>query len=154
MKYLSLLIVFLFTLNCSINKVSNNHGLMLIEKKIDRIKLNKTNKNDVRLIIGPPSSISEFDDIWFYIERKKTNQSIFKLGTKKISKNNILILEFNNLGLVSDKKFLNLNDMNDLEIAEKETKKKFGQDNAIYNIMTTLREKINAPTRRKKSGGP
>ncbi len=154
MKYISLLIVFLFTLNCSINKVSNIHGLILIEKKIDRIKLNNSNKNDVRLIIGPPSSISKFDDTWFYIERKKTNQSILKLGTKKISKNNILILEFNNLGLVSNKKILNLNDMNDLKIAEKITKKKFGQDNAVYNILTTLREKINAPTRRKRSGGP
>ena len=154
MKYLSLLIIFLFTLNCSINKVSNIHGLTLIEKKIDKIKLNKTNKNDVRLIIGPPSSISKFGDTWFYIERKKTSQSILKLGTKNISKNNILILEFNNLGLVSDKKFLNLSDMNELKMAEKVTKKKFGQDNAVYNILATLREKINAPTRRKKSGGP
>ena len=154
MKNILLFSIFLFTLNCSINKVSNIHGLILIEKKIDRIKLNNSNKNDVRLIIGPPSSISKFDDTWFYIERKKTNQSILKLGTKKISKNNILILEFNNLGLVSNKKILNLNDMNDLKIAEKITKKKFGQDNAVYNILTTLREKINAPTRRKRSGGP
>jgi hypothetical protein len=40
--------------------------------------------------------------------------------------------------------------MNDLKIAEKMTEKKFSQDNMIYNVLTTLREKINAPTRRKK----
>ena len=150
MKSLTLIFIFFFTLNCSINKVSNNHGLMLIEKKIDRIKLNKTNKNDVRLIIGPPSSISEFDDIWFYIERKKTNQSIYKLGVKKISKNNVLIVKFNNRGLVSEKNLLNLDNMNDLTKSDKKTIKKYKQDNFVYNILSSLRDKINAPTRRAK----
>ena len=155
MKYLFLLLIFFFTLNCSQNKVSNTHGIRFIEKKYDKILVNRSNKNDVRRIIGPPSSISKFGDVWFYIERKKTNQSILKLGKKKISRNDIIVLEFNNMGLVSNKKILDLNNMNDIKIAEKITKKKFGQDNTIYNIMTTLREKINAPTRRnKKNGGP
>ena len=74
----------------------------------------------------------------------------FKLGTKKITSNNIIILEFDNKGLVFDKKFLDLNDMNDIEIVEEKTKKKFDQDNIIYNILSTLIEKINAPTRRDK----
>ena len=150
MKYISFIFIFFFTLNCSINKVSNTHGFRFIEKKYDKILLNKTNKNDIRNSIGPPSSISKFGDTWFYIERRKTNQSLFKLGKKKISSNNIIILEFNNMGMVSKKKLLNLSNMNDLKIAEKMTEKKFSQDNMIYNVLTTLREKINAPTRRKK----
>ena len=48
------------------------------------------------------------------------------------------------------KNFLNLDDMNDIKIAEKKTIKKFEQDNFVYNILSTLREKINAPTRKKK----
>ncbi len=150
MKYIFLLFIFFFTLNCSINKVTNTHGVRLIDKKFDKILLNKSNKNDIRKIIGPPSSISKFDNIWFYIERKKTNQSLLKLGKKKISSNNILILEFNDLGLVNNKKIFDINDMNDLEIAKKITQKNFSQDNLVYNILSTLREKINAPTRRKK----
>ena len=150
MKIIYLLSIFLLTLNCSINKVSKLHGFRFIEGKYDQIILSKTNKNDVRKLIGPPSSISKFDDVWFYIERKKTNRSLFKLGTKKITSNNIIILEFDNKGLVFDKKFLDLNDMNDIEIVEEKTKKKFDQDNLIYNILSTLREKINAPTRRDK----
>ncbi len=150
MKYISFIFIFFFTLNCSINKVSNTHGFRFIEKKYDKILLNKTNKNDIRNSIGPPSSISKFGDTWFYIERRKTNQSLFKLGKKKISSNNIIILEFDNMGMVSKKKLLDLSNMNDLKIAEKMTEKKFSQDNMIYNVLTTLREKINAPTRRKK----
>ena len=150
MKAYILIFIFLFTLNCSINKVSNLHGYRSIEDKAEKIISTKSNKNDVRKIIGPPSSISKFDDIWFYIERKKTNQSLYKLGKKKISSNNILIVEFNSLGLVKNKSFLNLNDMNDLRVAEIKTKKKFSQDNFVYNLLSTLREKVNAPTRKKK----
>ena len=143
MKNISLIILFFFTINCSVNKVSNTHGFRFLETKSDNILINKTNKNDLKKLIGPPSSVSNFNDIWIYIERKKTNQSIYKLGKKKISKNNILILEFNSMGLVSSKKFLKLEDMNDIKIAEKVTNKKFKNDNKIYDILSTLRNKIN-----------
>ena len=54
------------------------------------------------------------------------------------------------MGIVSNKKILSLNDMNDIKIAEKITKKKFQNDNKIYDIFSSLREKINAPARRNK----
>ena len=142
--------IFFFTLNCSLNKVSNSHGSRFIETKYDKIILNKTNKNDVRNLIGPPSSISNFNGNWFYIERKKTNRSIFKLGKKKLLSNNIIILEFNAMGLVSNKDLLSIDDMEDIKRAEKITKKDYGQDNALYDVISTLREKINAPTRRNR----
>ena len=143
MKNISLIILFFFTINCSLNNVSNTHGFRFLETKSNKIVINKTNKNDLNKLIGPPSSVSNFDDIWLYIERKKTNQSIYKLGKKKISKNNILILEFNSMGLVSSKKFLKLEDMNDIKIAEKVTIKKFKNESKIYDILSTLRNKIN-----------
>jgi len=145
------IIVFLFTLNCSINKVSKIHGFRLIENKYDKLTLNENNKNDVKRIIGPPSSVSDFDrNKWFYIEREKTNQSIVKLGIKKINKNNVLILKFNDLGILVNKKILNLDDMNDVKIVTNITKKKFKQNNFVYNVFSSLREKINNPTRKKR----
>ena len=144
MKNIFLIILFFFTINCSVNKVSNTHGFRFLEIKSNKILVNKTNKNDVKKLVGPPSSVSNFDDIWLYIERKKTNQSIYKLGKKKILKNNILILEFNSMGLVSSKKFLKLEDMNDIKIAEKMTKKKFKNDNKLYDALSTIRNKLNA----------
>ena len=143
MKNIFLIILFFFTINCSLNNVSNIHGYRFLETKTNKIVINKTNKNDVKKLIGPPSSESNFNDIWLYIERKKTNQSIYKLGKKKISKNNILILEFNSMGLVSSKKFLKLEDMNDIKIAEKVTNKKFKNESKIYDILSTIRNKIN-----------
>ena len=83
MKLLSLFFIFLFTLNCSIIKFQILMDLD-IENKYNKVILNKSNKNDVRKLIGPPSSISKFQDIWFYIEREKTNQSVSKLEKKDI----------------------------------------------------------------------
>jgi len=131
--------------------VSNYHGPKILETKYEKIKISITNKNDLVNLIGPPSSVSDFDkNKWFYFERLKTNQSLFKLGTQKIVKNNVLIVELDKIGILKNKELLNLNDMNDLKKFKKTTQKDFKQDNFIYNVFTSLREKINAPTRNLK----
>ena len=142
--------LFLFTLNCSPNKVSNNHGFSSLQDKFDKISINKTNKNDILKIIGPPSSISNFNnDKWFYIERMKRNQSLFKLGIKKIQKNDILIVKFNNKGILEYKKILKLNDMNDIEFAKNITEKDYKQNSVLFKIFSSLREKVNAPVKNR-----
>ena len=147
MKYI-FIIIFIFIVNCSGNKVSNHHGSKLLQSKFEQIEINVTNKNDLYNIIGPPSSVSDFNDNkWFYFERLKTNQSLIKLGTQKIEKNNVLIVQFNNKGMLKSKKLLDLNDMNDLKHLNSITSKEFKQDNLIYNVFSSLREKINAPAR-------
>jgi hypothetical protein len=55
MKYIIILSL-LFTLSCSLNKVKNNHGVLLLENKINKIKINKSNTNDIINIFGPPSN--------------------------------------------------------------------------------------------------
>ncbi len=142
--------LFLFILNCSSNKISINHGFKSLQEKFNKITINKTNKNDMLKIIGPPSSVSNFNkNKWFYIERMKTNQTIFKLGIKKIDKNNILIVEFNNKGILKDKKILKLNDMNDIKYVKAITEKDFKQNNILFNILSSLREKANAPAKNR-----
>ena len=149
MRILFLIFIFFITA-CSSNKVSKNHGFISLENKIENIAINKSNKNDIIEVIGHPSAISKFNsNKWFYIERKQTNQSLFKLGIKKISKNNILIIEFNNNGLVRNKKLVNLDDMNELKYVKKITTKKFEQDNTLYYIFSSMREKVNAPARNR-----
>ena len=144
------ILLFLFTLNCSSNKVSNNHGFISLQAKFEKITINQTNKNDILNIIGPPSSISNFDkNKWFYIQRIKTNQSLFKLGIKKIDKNNILIVQFNNKGILEDKRILNLNDMNDVNYVKNITEKDFQQNDVLFKIFSSLREKANAPSRNR-----
>ena len=143
--------IFIIIINCSGNKVSNYHGQKSLEAKFDQLKINITNKNDIIKKIGPPSIISEFNNNkWFYVERLKTNQSLLKFGAQRIKKNNILIVELNNSGILIDKKLLDISDMNDLKYAKKETSKDFVNKNVLYDVFSSLREKINAPVRNKK----
>ena len=145
-----ILFIFLFTLNCSTNKVTKNHGFKSLETKFEKIVINQTNKNDIIDLIGPPSTKSDFNkNKWFYIERKKTNQSLFKLGKKKIEKNNILMVEFNNRGILTNKKIFNMDDMNEIKYVKSLTHKEFKQNNFLYNVFTSFREKLNAPARNR-----
>ncbi len=148
-KFICLLLI-IFIINCSGNKVSNYHGVKRLESKYNEIKVNISNKNDLINIIGPPSSISEFDENkWFYIERLKTNQSLIKLGTQKIKKNNVLIVKLNNFGILESKELLDLNNMNDVKYLKKITQKDFKNDNFLYGVFSSLREKINAPAKNR-----
>ena len=149
MKYLYIIIL-IFVINCSGNKVSNHHGSKLLYSKYDKIQINVTNKNDLIKIIGPPSSISTFDkNKWFYIERVKTNLSIFKLGKQKIKTNNILILEINQYGILENKSIINIDEMNNVKFVKTTTSKDFEDKNLLYDVFSSLREKINAPVRKK-----
>ena len=151
MKYL-ILLVFFFTLSCSLNKVKNNHGVLSLEKKFHKIQVNKSNSNDIIKLFGPASTKSTFNNnIWIYIERKRTNSSIFKLGNQKTIKNNVVVLEINNKGLLSKKEIYDLNNMNKYEFSKNKTIKKHQKDSYIYGVLTSLREKIDAPVKRRRS---
>ena len=150
MKYFYILF-FIIIINCTGNKVSNYHGINQLENKFNKIQVNKTNKNDLLKIIGPPSSKSDFNEnLWFYIERLKSNQSLIKLGNQKIKRNNILIVELNEFGILQNKKLLDLNNMNDVKYLKNTTKKEYENDSFLYDVFSTLREKINSPIRKNK----
>tara|TARA_B100000282_G_scaffold292648_1_gene266702 strand:- start:65 stop:514 length:450 start_codon:yes stop_codon:yes gene_type:complete len=147
---LLIFIIFIFIVNCSGNKVSNYHGSKLLESKYSKIQVNITNKNDLIDLIGQPSTKSDFNkNIWFYFERLKSNQSLLKLGTQKIEKNNVLVVELNEKGLLKNKKLYNLDNMNDLKFLKDVTNKEFKNKNLFYGVLTSLREKINAPMRNR-----
>ena len=101
-------------------------------------------------LIGQPSSVSDFNNNkWFYIERLKTNQSLIKLGNQKIEKNNVLVVELDNFGIVRDKKLLDIKNMNDVSYLSTTTEKDFKNENILYDIFSSLREKINAPSKNR-----
>jgi outer membrane protein assembly factor BamE (lipoprotein component of BamABCDE complex) len=108
--------------------------------------VNKTNKNDIREILGSPSTISKFDnDIWIYIESKKSQSELKNLGKMQIYNNNVLVLEINDYGILEKKDFYNKDDMNKLKISQNITEKELKKNSFIYNFMSSLRQKVNDP---------
>ena len=148
MRFIILFII-VFLASCTQNKVTSNHGVLSLEKKYNEIFIKKTNKNDILDILGPPSTDSTFNNnIWIYVERKKINQSIIKLGKKKIEKNNVLVLELDERGILVKKELYDLNKMNKLDFSKNTTEKSYSKNTFMYNLLTSLREKINAPRRK------
>ena len=141
-----LLIIFLLIVNCKFNKVVDSHGVHYLEKKQVKLTVNKSNKNDIILLLGPPSTKSKFDnDLWIYIERKKTTTTLFKLGKKKIFANNVLLLEIDNKGLLAKKEFLDINDMKEVEFIEDTTDISYSKKSFVYDFLSSMRQKINDP---------
>jgi len=111
----------------------------------------KTNKNDVKKILGHPSTIAVFDNsIWIYIERTKTKGKLLKFGQDVTSKNNVLALEFNEYGILIKKDFYNKNQINKIDFAKTTTDSITREKNLIYSFLSSLRQKINKPVNRKK----
>jgi outer membrane protein assembly factor BamE (lipoprotein component of BamABCDE complex) len=143
-------IIFLLLANCNVKKASNIHGISSLKNKSNNIIINKSNKNDVKNLLGPPSVKSNFDEnLWIYLETKKTNQSIYKLGMQKIVRNNVLVVYLNDLGIVSKKEFYDINNLNKIKFSKKTTENIYKKDTYLYNLLSSLREKMNAPFKNK-----
>ena len=123
-----------------------HHGVPFLEKKQSSLTINKTNKNDIINILGNPSSKSKFDnDVWIYIERKQTQSELKNLGRMKIYKNDVLVLEIDNYGILKKKSFYNIDDMEKIKIVENTTQSGFKKNSFIYNFMSSMRQKIDDP---------
>ena len=146
---IKLLYIFLFAFvvtNCSFKKVVKHHGVPFLEKKQKSLIINKTTSNDVRKILGAPSTQSKFDnDVWIYIERKQTQSKLKNLGKMKIYKNDVLVLEIDSYGILKKKEFYNMDDMNDIKIVKDTTSASFTRNSFIYDFMSSMRQKVNDP---------
>ena len=132
--------------NCSFQPVVKHHGVPFLEKKQASLIINKSNKNDIREILGNPSTKSKFDnDIWIYIERKQTQSKLKNFGKMIIYENNVLVLELNDYGLLKRKQFYNQDNMNTLKISENKTGQNFKKNSFVYDFMSSLRQKVNDP---------
>ena len=132
--------------NCSFNKVVKHHGVPFLEKKQKELIVNESTSNDVRKILGTPSTRSKFDnDIWIYIERKQTQSKLSNLGRMKIFKNDVLVLEIDSYGILKKKEFYNINDMKKIKVVDDTTEAVFARNSFIYDFMSSMRQKVNDP---------
>ena len=145
-KILYIIFLSLIVSNCTFKKVSKNHGVPFLEKKQSLLVLNRTNKNEIREILGSPSTTSKFDnDVWIYIERKQTQSKLKNLGRMKIFENNVLVLEIDEYGILKKKNFYNQENMNNIKISKNITGKNFKKNSFLYTFFSSLRQKINDP---------
>ena len=150
-KILITIIISQILTSCGLNKVVQHHGIHNLEIKQLKLKINKSNKNDIFQLIGPPSSTSAFDtEVFIYIERKTSSSKLTKLGKKTLLTNNVLVLELDKRGMLVEKKFYDKEDMQKIEFDETITSINYAKKSFIYNFLFSVRQKIDDPLGKKR----
>ena len=151
MKNFIFIIIFFLITNCTLNSVINHHGVNALEKKQKKLILNKSNKNDIVEILGPPSTKSTFNnDVWIFIERKTSTAGVHKLGKKILLINNVLVLEINDRGMLTKKDFFNKEAMRQNKINDDITLISYTKKSFIYDFLSSMRQKINDPLGKRR----
>ena len=146
-----LIILTIFLTSCKLNKVVNHHGIHNLKAKSQELLINQTNVNQIKGLLGPPSSTSYFDeDILIYLERKTSNSKLLKIGKKKLIANNVLLLEVDNRGMLINKEFLNQDDLNKLKFTDKTTKTIADQESFVSRALSGVITKIDDPLGKKR----
>ena len=141
-RTLYIIYLFLIVSSCSLKPIDNYHGVSFLEKKQKKLFINNSNKNDIIKTLGAPSTKSILeDDIWIYIENRKSKSSILKFGKNVVLTNNVLVLEIDKKGILKDKKFYNIDDQNKIDFNKKSTKMT-DKDSFVYGVMSSLRNKV------------
>ena len=146
-----IIILAIFLTSCKLNKVVNHHGIHNLQAKSQELLINQTNINQIKSLLGPPSSTSYFDeDILIYLERKTSNSKLLKLGKKKLIANNVLLLEVDNKGMLINKEFLDQDDLNKLKFTNKTTKTITDQESFVSRALSGVITKIDDPLGKKR----
>ena len=146
-----LIILAIFLSSCKLNKIVNHHGIHNLDIKSKELIVNKSNINDIKKTLGPPSSTSYFNnDVLIYLERKTSNSKLLKLGKRKLIANNVLLLEIDNRGMLVKKELLNKNDINNLKLSRKETNINTGKESFIIKALSNVLDKMDDPLGKKR----
>ena len=122
-----------------------------LEKKSEKLVIGKTNKNDIFELLGPPSTKGSFDEeLWIYMEIQTSSSKLSKLGKKELLKNNILLLDIDNKGILSKSYFIDKDKMNEIKFSEDTTQMSYSKNSFIYEFLYSVRQKINDPLGKRK----
>ena len=120
-----------------------SHGISFLDKRQESVVVNEMNKNDVRLLLGAPSTVGVFDDtVWIYIERTKTKGKLLNFGKNITLKNNVLVLKFNNRGLLYEKKFYDKKSIKEIDFSKEQEEGISKETSFIKSFLSSVRQKM------------
>ena len=137
-------ILFILILNsCQLKEPQKTHGINFLINRSEKLIVNKTNKNDVIKILGNPQIRSQNNENeWFYIERVFTKGKFYKLGQNVLKKNNVLVIKFDNYGLIKEKIILKKEDINQIRFSERTTQSERKNKSFTERFLSSVKEKM------------
>ena len=133
-NHIFLVIIFFILNGCQLQDPNKNHGILFLENRADKLVLKKTNKNDVIKILGNPHSKSiDNNDRWLYLERVLTKGEL---------DNNVLVLDFDKFGILSNKKLLTKEDKEDIKFSELKTENRLTEKSFVESFLSSIKSKM------------
>ena len=138
-----LFILFFILTNCQLQDPLKTHGIIYLENRSNKLVIGNTNKNDVVAIMGQPQIKDETNqNTWIYVERIISKGKFHKLGQHVLTSNNVLILDFDKYGVLTNSKFVDKEDMNNIEFSEMETENELTKKSFVENMLQSIRQKM------------
>ena len=142
-KNILLLLVFIILNACKFQEPLQNHGILFLENRSEKLVLKVSNKNDVIKIIGyPHSKAIDNNNEWLYFERTLTKGEYHKLGRTVLKTNNVLVLNFDKFGILQKKKFLNKESKKKIAFSEQTTTNQLTKKSFVENFLSSIRKKM------------
>ena len=141
--FLFVVIYFIILVSCKLQEPLNNHGIIFLKNRSDKLVINKSNKNDVIKIIGTPHTISiNNKNEWFYIERILTKGKIHKLGKDVLKENNVLVLVFNKYGILESKIILDKSKKKQVNFSNNNTESVLTKKSFAEKFLSSIKAKM------------
>ena len=142
-NHILLFIIFIILNGCQLQDPNKNHGILFLENRADKLVLNKTNKNDVIKILGNPHSKSiDNNNRWLYLERVLTKGEFHRLGQNILLNNNVLVLDFDKFGVLSNKKLLTKDDKENIKFSELKTENRLSKKSFVESFLSSIKSKM------------
>jgi len=137
------LLLFFILLGCQLQEPAQNHGILFLENRSNKLMVNKSNKNDVLKIFGQPHTKTfNEDDTWIYIERTLSKGKYHKLGRHKLKTNNTLILNFDKYGVLVSKDLYDKDKINEIQFSKKETENNLSKKSFVETFLNSVKKKM------------
>ena len=147
MKKTLLIILIFLTFSCKLTPVNKISGIQNIEEKIKKIDIGKSNKIDIIKILGYSiASEPNNENIWYYMEIQETRNFF---GKKKITKELVLVLEFDNRSILYKKEIYDSNNKNQIFFDEDKTVSRTIDKNFVKDFLSSTRKRLQSAKKSK-----
>ena len=142
-----LIILIFLTFSCKLTPVNKISGIQNLEEKIKKIEIGKSNKNDIIKTLGYSVAYEpNNENIWYYMEMQETRNFF---GKKKITKELILVLEFDNKSILYKKEIYDSNNRNQIFFDEDKTISRTIDKNFVKDFLSSTRKRLQSAKKSK-----
>ena len=120
-----------------------NHGILFLENRANKLDIKNSNKNDALKVLGQPHTKSMTnEDQWIYIERTLSKGKFHKLGQNVIKTSNVLVLSFDKYGILIKKDLYNKEDIKKISFSKSKTENQLSKKSFVESFLSSIKEKM------------